>query len=70
MRRAYLLITDSGGIQEEGPSLGKPVLAYDRAEYDAMPRVHNSYGDGHASERFARQIERCFDGEVAAEPAT
>ena len=26
MRRARLLITDSGGIQEEGPSLGKPVL--------------------------------------------
>jgi UDP-N-acetylglucosamine 2-epimerase (non-hydrolysing) len=26
MRRAYLLITDSGGIQEEAPSLGKPVL--------------------------------------------
>lgn len=26
MRRCYLLITDSGGIQEEAPSLGKPVL--------------------------------------------
>ena len=26
MLRAYLLITDSGGIQEEGPSLGKPIL--------------------------------------------
>jgi len=26
MRRAYMLITDSGGIQEEGPSLGKPIL--------------------------------------------
>jgi UDP-N-acetylglucosamine 2-epimerase (non-hydrolysing) len=26
MRRAYLLLTDSGGIQEEGPSLGKPVI--------------------------------------------
>jgi UDP-N-acetylglucosamine 2-epimerase (non-hydrolysing) len=26
MRRAYLLITDSGGVQEEGPSLGKPIL--------------------------------------------
>jgi UDP-N-acetylglucosamine 2-epimerase (non-hydrolysing) len=26
MRRAYLLISDSGGIQEEAPSLGKPVL--------------------------------------------
>ncbi|MDQ2899535.1 MAG: UDP-N-acetylglucosamine 2-epimerase (non-hydrolyzing) [Acidobacteriota bacterium] len=26
MQRAYLLITDSGGVQEEGPSLGKPIL--------------------------------------------
>lgn len=26
MRRAHLLLTDSGGIQEEGPSLGKPIL--------------------------------------------
>jgi len=26
MRRAYLLVTDSGGVQEEAPSLGKPVL--------------------------------------------
>ena len=26
MQGAYILLTDSGGIQEEGPSLGKPVL--------------------------------------------
>jgi UDP-N-acetylglucosamine 2-epimerase len=26
MRRAHLIITDSGGIQEEAPGLGKPVL--------------------------------------------
>jgi UDP-N-acetylglucosamine 2-epimerase (non-hydrolysing) len=26
MNKSYLIITDSGGIQEEAPSLGKPVL--------------------------------------------
>lgn len=26
MNRAYIMLTDSGGIQEEAPSLGKPVL--------------------------------------------
>jgi UDP-N-acetylglucosamine 2-epimerase (non-hydrolysing) len=33
MRRASILLTDSGGIQEEAPSLGKPVLVLrDRTE--------------------------------------
>ena len=26
MKRAYLVLTDSGGLQEEAPSLGKPVI--------------------------------------------
>lgn len=28
MNKAYLIITDSGGIQEEGPSLKKPILVF------------------------------------------
>ncbi len=30
MSRAYLIVTDSGGIQEEAPALGKPVLVMRR----------------------------------------
>ena len=26
MNKSYLILTDSGGIQEEAPSIGKPVL--------------------------------------------
>ena len=26
MKKSYLIITDSGGVQEEAPSLGKPVI--------------------------------------------
>jgi UDP-N-acetylglucosamine 2-epimerase (non-hydrolysing) len=94
MRRAWMLLTDSGGIQEEGPSLGKPVLVMrkkterpeaveagtvklvgtdehrivseasrlldDAEEYTRMQRIHNPYGDGHASERIAAAIRRVF----------
>ena len=95
MRRASLLLTDSGGIQEEGPSLGKPVLVLrekterpeavdagtvklvgtdtttivretmtllDRPEeYERMSRIHNPYGDGHASERIEAALRRYWN---------
>ena len=94
MSRAYILLTDSGGIQEEGPSLGKPVVVMrdkterpeaveagtvrlagtdagrivdevtrlldDKRAYEQMSRVHNPYGDGHASERIAAATSRFF----------
>jgi len=90
MTRAALLLTDSGGIQEEGPSLGKPILVMrDKTERPEaveagtvklvgtdqerivteashlldsdterarMSRVHNPYGDGHASRHIADAI--------------
>jgi UDP-N-acetylglucosamine 2-epimerase (non-hydrolysing) len=104
MRKAYFLITDSGGIQEEGPSLGKPVLVMrekterpeaveagtvklvganedaivaaasrlleNTKEYEAMARVHNPYGDGHASMRIADAIRSFFNEKNGREPAT
>jgi UDP-N-acetylglucosamine 2-epimerase (non-hydrolysing) len=94
MRRAYLVITDSGGVQEEGPSLGKPILVMrekterpeavaagtvklvgtderlifgeasklldDPRAWERMTRVHNPYGDGHASERIEDLIVSFF----------
>jgi UDP-N-acetylglucosamine 2-epimerase len=94
VQRSYMVITDSGGIQEEGPSLGKPILvARDKTERpeaveagtarlvgtdadaiyreasrlleapeerDRMTRLHNPYGDGHASRRIAEAVKSFF----------
>ena len=87
---AHIVLTDSGGVQEEAPALGKPVLVMrdnterpegveagttrlvgtdpiriiaevqklldDPLHYSVMARVHNSFGDGHASERIVRIV--------------
>jgi UDP-N-acetylglucosamine 2-epimerase (non-hydrolysing) len=85
MAGAHLILTDIGGIQEEAPSLGKPVLVMretterpeglatgsarlvgtdptaivgavrtllnDPAQYSAMSKAVNPYGDGRGAER-------------------
>ena len=92
MARSSLILTDSGGIQEEAPSLGKPVLVMretterpeaidagtaklvgtsvdkivdevsrlltDQEEYQKMAQAHNPYGDGKATERIVKAIDK------------
>ena len=92
MSKSYLIITDSGGIQEEAPSLGKPVLVTrdkterpeaveagtvilvgnnmekitktasmlisNQNEYQKMSKLINPYGDGKASDRIVKLINK------------
>jgi UDP-N-acetylglucosamine 2-epimerase (non-hydrolysing) len=94
MARSHLVLTDSGGIQEEAPSLGKPVLVMrdtterpeavaagtarlvgtnpegivrsvrlvlnDDAEYAAMAKAVNPYGDGAAASRAVAALAHFF----------
>ncbi len=96
MARAHLILTDSGGIQEEAPTLRKPLLVLrklterpeafqaglakivgtsreaiveeasqlltDPKAYRAMSCGSNPYGDGHASKRIMKAINRWAQG--------
>ena len=65
MRRAYLLITDSGGIQEEGPSLGKPVLVMrERTERPEAVAAGTVKLVGTDKDKIVREAERLLTDEA------
>jgi len=65
MRRAYLLITDSGGIQEEGPSLGKPILVMrEKTERPEAVTAGTVKLVGTNADRIVHEAERLLDDEA------
>jgi UDP-N-acetylglucosamine 2-epimerase (non-hydrolysing) len=62
MRRACLLLTDSGGIQEEAPSLGKPVLVLrDKTERPEAVEAGTVRLVGAAEDRIVSEAARLLD---------
>jgi UDP-N-acetylglucosamine 2-epimerase (non-hydrolysing) len=62
MCRAYLLLTDSGGIQEEAPSLGKPVLVLrDKTERPEAVAAGTTLLAGTTESRIVEEAERLLD---------
>jgi UDP-N-acetylglucosamine 2-epimerase (non-hydrolysing) len=68
MRRASLLLTDSGGIQEEGPSLGKPVIVMrDKTERPEAVTAGTVRMAGADENRIVAEVTRLLDDPQARE---
>lgn len=66
MTRATLIITDSGGVQEEAPSLGKPVLVMrDTTERPEAVEAGTVILVGTEPEKIIAQTHRLLDNEEA-----
>ncbi len=65
MRKAYVLLTDSGGIQEEGPSLGKPVLVMrEKTERPEAVEAGTAKLVGTSEERIYAETSRLLEDDV------
>lgn len=66
MKRAYLILTDSGGVQEEAPALGKPVLVL-RDETERPEAVEQGVVQliGPHCDRLIEACQRLLDDENA-----
>ena len=66
MRRAYIILTDSGGVQEEAPALGKPVLVL-RDETERPEAVAEGVVKlvGPHEQRIVEEVQRLLDDEAS-----
>lgn len=65
MARADVILTDSGGIQEEGPSLGKPVLVMrDKTERPEAVRAGTVKLVGTDDEQIIKEVERLLEDDA------
>ena len=66
MKRSYMIVSDSGGVQEEAPALGKPVLVL-RQETERPEAVEEGVvkliGSNH--DRIVSEVQRLLDDENA-----
>ncbi len=66
MRRCYLIITDSGGVQEEAPSLGKPVLVMrDTTERPEAVEARTVILTGTNTQKIIKETARLLDSKTA-----
>lgn len=71
MRRADILLTDSGGVQEEGPSFGKPVLVLrEKTERQEAVEAGAAILVGTDPDRIRGEVFRLLDSDSAREPFT
>jgi UDP-N-acetylglucosamine 2-epimerase (non-hydrolysing) len=66
MKRSYLIISDSGGVQEEAPALGKPVLVLrDETERPEAVELGVVKLVGPNYDRIVNEAQRLLDDEAA-----